>query len=121
MDLKMDKRKHDLVFANGKCPVTDGLSDNVAQRLSIRLRTFITEWFTDTNYGVPWFNILGQRGGKTTADVIIQEQIRKERDVIQLISFKSSLNGSSRHYECEFRVRTSSGVSDVIYFNLGDV
>lgn len=112
MDLLLDRSsgKHDLVFVNGECPTTGDIVDRVIQRLYIRLRTFFGEWWWDVTYGVPWLErILGQKNGKTTADIVIQEQILEEDGVQQILEFSSSYDNANRSYSCSFRVRTEGG------------
>lgn len=116
MDLLLDRNKHDLVFINGACPTTGDMIDRVIQRLYIRLRTFIEEWFLNVEYGVPWLEeILGQKAPKSRIDMIIQNQIMSELEVKQITEFSSSMDTLTREYRCSFRVRVASGeVSDVI-------
>jgi hypothetical protein len=97
----------DLVFVNGQCPVTDENRLVVAQRLTIRLRTFLSEWFLDTSYGVPyWERILGKKTTKTVVDRILQTEILKVQGVLEITEFNSTLN-RSREYSMSFRVRTN--------------
>ena len=122
MDLKLDKNKHDMVFVNGDCPMTQGMADSTAQKLSIRLRTFQGEWFRDVTYGTPWFSrVFGKKVSKTTVDIVIQEQIRKEPSVVQITSFESSFDNASREYSCSFKVRTAQGETDNISFSMSEV
>lgn len=112
MDLLMnrDKGVHDLVFINGECPTTGDRVDVVIQRLYIRLRTFLGEWWLNVEYGVPWLErILGQKGNKSTVDMVIQEQILAEAGVAQISYFTSSYDNPSRTYSCSFRVKTITG------------
>jgi len=112
MDLLLDRRPgvHDLVFVNGECPTTGDLIDVVIQRLYIRLRTFLGEWFLNVEYGVPWLErILGHKVEKSTVDMIIQQQILEEDGVKQVLEFNSTLDVSARNYSCSFRVRIFSG------------
>ena len=107
MDLRMDGDK-DLLFINGACPVVSERAEVVAQRLTIRLRTFYQEWFMNVEYGVPYLErILGQKVKKTTVDAIIQEHIYKERGVAEIVEFNSTM--VNRNYSCRFRVRTDQG------------
>lgn len=108
--------KYDIVFENGKCPITDNYVEVVRQRIYLRLRTFYSEWYLTENYGVPWLEkILGHKGAKQTADMIIQEQVRSVRGVAAIYNFSSTFNNTTRQYECSFRVKTDSGeTSDVI-------
>lgn len=107
MDLKLGSNR-DILFVNGECPVTKEKSDVVAQRLLIRLRTFFGEWFLREDYGVPYMDVLGKKVTKSVVDLLIQEQIYKERGVSQITSFTSSL-GANRVYQCAFQVRTTNG------------
>lgn len=102
---------HDAVFINGPL-MTEGVTSTpaevVAQRLSIRLQTFLGEWFINTVYGVPyWQRILGKKVSKTAVDRIFQEQILSERGVREITSFSSTFQ--NRQYEMSFRVRALDG------------
>lgn len=111
---------HDAVFINGPL-TTDGITsipiDVVAQRLSIRLQTFLGEWFINTAYGVPyWQRILGKKVSKTAIDRIFQEQILSERGVREITSFSSTFQ--NRTYDMSFRVRAINGaVTETITIN----
>ena len=101
----------DAVWING--PLTaDNLTTDpasvVAQRLRIRLQTFLGEWFLATGYGVPyWQRILGRKVSKTSVDRIFQEQILGERGVREIVSFSSTFQ--NRQYDMSFRVRALDG------------
>lgn len=83
------------MFINGATPVTRSDFDVVAQRLKIRLLTFLGEYNFNTQYGVPYFQrILGKRIRKQDIDNIFQQQILLEEGVIQIISFNSTLVNS---------------------------
>lgn len=117
MDLLLDRNtgSYDLVFVNGQCPTTSDAIDRTTQRLYIRLKSLLGEWWWDTTYGVPWLEkILGYKVRKQTVDMILQEQILSENGVIELVSFNSSLDNASRAYTCSFRVRTEAGVTNTI-------
>lgn len=114
MDILLNKDTKDLEFINGGCPVVQQVADVVAQRLTIRLRTLFSEWFLNTTYGVPYLQeILGHKVNKETVDMILQDQIYQESGVIEIVSFRSTLNNKTRKYECNFRVRTQQGVVDI--------
>ena len=77
MDIKLDLNPispsyGDAVFKNGaltKEDVTQPFTENVGQRLRLRLLTFEGEWFLDTTYGVPYFQrILGRKPTKSAID-----------------------------------------------------
>lgn len=105
----------DAVFINGAAPVVTDSAGVVAQRLRIRLRTFLGEWVFNTEYGVPYFQrILGKKVTKVAVDRIMQEQILSERGVVEIASFSSTLS-RTREYSMQFRVRaTNNQITDVI-------
>lgn len=114
MDLLLDRDTHDIVFVNGECPVTQLLTDVVAQRLKVTLYTFLGEWFLDTTIGVPYFQqIFGKVRSKSTADLIFQQIIANDRDVIEILSFKSELESGSRGYSMTFQVRVKDNTASL--------
>src|SRR5690625_2817609 len=54
MDLLINKDTGDLAFLDGMCPVTRSRTHAVAQRVYVRLRTFLGEWYLSESYGTPW-------------------------------------------------------------------
>ena len=101
----------DAVFINGPLSpagITQEPAEVVAQRLSIRLKTFLGEWFLDVGYGVPYYQqILAKKTTKVAVDRIFQQQILSERGVRELVSFSSTFQ--NRRYEMSFVVRVLDG------------
>ena len=100
----------DAIWINGQCPMVTDSAGVVAQRLRIKLRTFLGEWEFNTNYGVPyWQRILGKKVSKASVDRIFQEQILDEDGVVELVSFSSTLS-TQREYSAQFRVRANNNL-----------
>jgi len=90
--------------------LTTTTSENLAQRLLIRLRTFKGEWFLDEDLGVDYFGqIFGKNRNKSTVDTIIQSEILKEREVLQLSEYNSTYNSTLRKLDIAFKARTIDG------------
>ena len=88
--------------------MTQPLTETVAQRLFIRLRTFLGEWFLNTAYGVPYFTeVLGKKTSKSAVDLIMQQQILAEVGVKEITYFNSTL--INRQYSLNFRVKVVDG------------
>lgn len=114
MDLLLNTDTNDLVFINGKCPVTQLLTDIVVQRLKITLYTFLGEWFLDTTIGVPYFQqIFGKIRSKSTIDLIFQRIIAADPDVIEILTFESSLSSGDRGYSMTFQVRVADNTASL--------
>jgi len=115
MDLLLDLNQispsyGDLTWKNGPLTpdyTTQSRVDVVAQRLLIRLRSFQGEWFLDTNYGVPYWSILGHKIKKSAVDLIFQREILAENGVKELTFFESTFE--NRKYSLSFRVKVTTG------------
>lgn len=120
MDILLDLDTHDLVFVNGAVAITPEQRDSVAQKLKIKLLTFLGEWFLNTDDGIPYRErIFGKVKSKALVDAIFQEKILEEEGVLALTEFESTLN-PDRTYVMNFRVRTTlDQITDVIEITAG--
>lgn len=103
----------DIDFDNAEqATVTQEQRQDVAQRLQIKLRTFLGEWFLNTEVGVPYLQqIFGKGRKKSTVDIIFQTLILEEEDVLEIVDFNSTLDAATRAYSLSFRVRVAAGVT----------
>lgn len=102
MDIQLDSNGHILLTTNGLSLVNDRAL-LVAQRLSVRLRTYLGEWFLDTTMGIDWFaDVLLKNVSKQTVDSILQNELVKDRFVVKIKTFSSSV--VNRNYICSFSV-----------------
>ena len=119
MDLLLDPVTHDIIYINGKTLVTQSKADVVAQRLKIKLSTFLGEWFLDLDVGIPYFQqILNKIRNKSTVDTIFQKAIMEDPDVIEMISYTSDLDGRTRTFSLDFAVRVENNEIVPINFEL---
>jgi len=51
----------DWIFGLGTYSYLSG-SEQVKQNVLTRLRSFTNDWFLDVEHGVPWFDLLGEKG-----------------------------------------------------------
>lgn len=102
MDIQLDSNGHILLTTNGLSLINDRAL-LVAQRLSVRLRTYLGEWFLDTTMGIDWFaDVLLKNVSKQTVDSILQNELVKDRFVVKIKTFSSSV--VNRNYICSFSV-----------------
>lgn len=100
---------NDLVFVNGATPVTQLNFNVIAQRLKIRLQTFLGEYNFNTSYGVPYFQrIFGKRVRKQEVDNIFQQQILLEEGVVEIVNFESTL--MSNIYTVKFQAKNDKNL-----------
>lgn len=110
----------DLVYDNSSLTVTQSQAQSVAQKLQIKLQTFLGEWFLNTDHGVPYYQqIFGKVRSKAAIDLIFQQQISSEPYVAEIVSFESEIV-PDRTYSLSFRVRTTlDQITDNIQLNIG--
>ena len=113
MDIRLDTLVGDLPFTNSLADIVTDKPTEIQQRLYIRLKTFLGEWYLNTNYGVPYFQqILGKNKKKATVDAIIQSEVLEDTDVLELVEFNSQLT-PDRVYSVNFKVKLSNTVGVV--------
>ncbi|TWH46324.1 hypothetical protein [Sporomusa sp. KB1] len=84
----------------------------VAQAVYTRLKLLLTEWWEDTEDGLPLFQvILGARTNRGTQaiDLILQKRIRNTTDVTDIFDFSSTFDNETRKYVFQCRVDTVYG------------
>jgi hypothetical protein len=105
--------EHDLEFDGNDLKLTTTESESLAQRLKIKLLTYQNEWYLDVEEGIPYFqSILGKNRAKETIDLIFKNAILSEPEVINIISFESSIS-PQRVYQLRFTVRSLDGKEGV--------
>lgn len=97
--------------------ITGDLPDKVSQRLFIRLKSNKGYWFMDKTYGVDWVNmIFGKRKKKGAIDTILQNEIYKDKYVLDIVTWRSEVTG--RGYQCEFSVKISTEQDSLLTIRL---
>lgn len=87
--------------------LTTTLDEKVAQRLTVKLRTYVNTWFLDLDYGVDWFGkVFGKGRSRIAVDTLLKTEILKEIYVDRIISYQSTLVG--RQYNATFSVKLIS-------------
>lgn len=109
MDIKFDQQDFDIVLVedgNGlvDLDITIDSTDDLMQRLFLRLKTYPRDLFWNINYGIDYLNtIFGKNRPKSTVDIILKNEINKEPMVESIDYFESEIFNYT--YACKFRVR----------------
>lgn len=124
MDIKLNDETGDVLLSTTNTittPVfTTTTSENLAQRLKIRLQTFKGEWFLDGTIGIDYFNqIAGKNRSKAAVDAIIQAEILKEQEVLQITAYSSVVDKTTRKITIQFTVRTVDGFYSTLTASIG--
>jgi len=109
-DLYMNPATGDIDVASGTTiRLCDTVEELTRQRLEITLRTFLGEWFANTEFGVPYFQSIYGKGTKGATDVAIKNVINSVDGVTKLIYYKSTVDKALRKILIDFKVVGESG------------
>lgn len=109
MDLLLDTL-HDLTTVDNDLSLTTD-RDKVAQELSIRLQFYLAEWFLDNTVGIPYLQVVFQKGvSLQTINSIFISEINRAEDVNELIEYSSEFDNDKRELTISFKVDTTFGI-----------
>lgn len=84
--------------------------DAVAQRVRVRFRWFLGEWFLDTRQGVPYFrDILIKNPDRILIGFIFRQVLLSTPGVKSVISFRASLDPAARELSVDFEAMLIDG------------
>lgn len=82
---------------------------SIRQRIIIKIRTYMGEWFLNQNEGVPYYqSIVGKNRSKETIDAIFKRAILTVDGVKSLVYFRSNIT-AQREYVVQFQAETDEG------------
>ncbi len=90
--------------------------DQVAQRLKTRLKTWLGEWFLDTDWGVPYLeSILVKNPDFTRVNAVLTQQILLDAEITEIVqgSLATSFDNKLRKFSYSARVMSVFGTFPV--------
>lgn len=114
LDLPIDQETGDLNIVNGDITLVDG-AEAVRQRLSVKLRTFLGEWFDDPTFGVPYKeNVFTKPTRIQLIHATFVQAILTVPGVQKFIEpLEFDFNRSTRLFNISFAVQTDSGIVEI--------
>lgn len=104
-DLLMNPVTGDLDVSTG-LQLIESNQVSLRQRLWLRFNVWSGYWYFDETFGFPYKAYLGKKVMKTILDNKIKEVARLEPDVLDVTSFKSVMDHTTRSYQAFFEVTT---------------
>jgi len=100
----------DIDIANNNFVVTSGVTE-IRQRLLQNIRTFLGEWFLDTTLGVPYYEIVFEKGAPANlVEDTFKDVILSTEGIIELIEFKPlDLDTTTRSLTVDFHAASLEG------------
>lgn len=114
LDLPIDPDTGDLAIIDGDITLTDG-AEAVRQRLFVRLKTFLGEFFDDPTFGVPYKqNIFTKPTRIALIHATFVSAILGTPGVQRFISpLEFDFIGAIRRFDVSFAVQTDSGIVEL--------
>lgn len=116
-DLTLDLDKSslyfgDLVLDQGDLVINSGVSA-VRQNVIQRLKTYLGEWFLNTQIGLPYYEqILIKNPSRGNVDAIFQNAILNTPGIVSLDKYSAVFDTQVRRYVVTFRATSTTGVVD---------
>ena len=84
--------------------------EEITQRLKIKLLLWKEEWFLDRDYGIPYKQEILVKGvDRDDIDDIFRLAISEESGVIEILSYSSDWDRTTREFRINTKIRTDSG------------
>lgn len=116
MDIKLSTVDFDLDVTNGNVTLVSDY-DAIAQHLSIRLQTFLGEWFLDSQIGVPYFEeIFIKNPNKLVVETRFRQVIEGTPGIDSIVGFNYNFNGSTRALSVSFEAKLTTGSTESFEF-----
>lgn len=110
-DIRLTDR--DIVISPFDLQLNEVGKEAVAQRIAITLNTFRGEYFLDTQFGTPYYQVILRKGvSQVLIDSELKKVIRGVTGVLQLISYSSEFDRAQRTLSVRFKARVDDGIVD---------
>jgi len=108
-DLLLGVNSHDLETTGFELHITEGV-EATAQRIKVKLKLFLGEWFLDLLAGIPYYeDILIKNPDINKVNALIREAILTVPTVLSIETYEYELDSRARTFSVSFRCLTSSG------------
>lgn len=120
MDLALDTTTGDLALEEGDVYLVEGQAA-VVQRLQCRLRLIKGEDILDTNNGIPFFDVLGEKNSEARLERILRRAVQTSEGVAAIVEWTYDFDHASREASLSFVVQMVDGeIVQVPAFSVGE-
>lgn len=99
----------DLDFSTGNLQIVTGTAE-IAQKVSVRLKFFLGEWFLDQRLGIPYFQQVFIKNPQfSVLNNLFRGVVVNTPGIAEVQSFSLALNSATRTLTVTFLARASTG------------
>jgi hypothetical protein len=110
-DLRLDNTG-DIEISNFSFGLTTDTTDAIIQKLRIKLRWFLGEFFLDISLGIPFIEkVLVKAPNLSDIDFIFKSEILSVVGVSQILNYNTEFNTSLRKYTVNFQALLDDGTT----------
>ncbi len=110
MDIALDTTTGDIDLSTGGMRMTQTLAESVSQKLRIRFSFFLGEWYLDQRIGVPYTQMIMQKGvPQTLINSKLQKVVLTCPGISSLVSFSGVVDATTRAVTVTFEAVLTNG------------
>lgn len=97
IDIKLDPLTHDIALSKTNDLVLIDGAERIRQQIKVTLLTFFGEWFLDTTFGVPYFEvILIKNPRRAEIENVLRQKVRDVPGVSNVPSVEIEIDAATR-------------------------
>lgn len=97
IDIKLDPLTHDIALSKTNDLVLIDGAERIRQQVKVTLLTFFGEWFLDTTFGVPYFEvILIKNPRRAEIENVLRQKVRDVPGVSAVPSVEIEIDATTR-------------------------
>lgn len=97
IDIKLDPLTHDIALSKANDLVLIDGAERIRQQIKVTLLTFFGEWFLDTTFGVPYFEvILIKNPRRAEIENVLRQKVRDVPGVSAVPSVEIEIDAATR-------------------------
>lgn len=109
-DLLLEENTNNLDIVNFDLALTSGNAQFIQQKLFIKLKTVLGEWYLNTTVGLPWFTEIAKKNPDIDLiEDLIRAEILAESLVEEITEFTILYDNSVRELSVSFIVKLVDG------------
>jgi hypothetical protein len=99
----------DYDYTNNKIDIAEN-DQEIGQRLKLRLKRFLGEWFLNNELGIPYFEeVLVKNPDLDSIKQIFRKEIEETEGVLNIIKLNTELIREDRKLKIDFTVKLNNG------------
>lgn len=111
IDLKLDEENDLIINHKGDFELISNEKEYYKQKVKLELNTFYSEWFLDSEVGLAWYEMLGNKDfDEAKLNLYLKKKIEEIDGVKEVEIISSDLNREKRHCNISLKIKTKNEI-----------